>query len=336
MRLTATAPGKLFLLGEYAVLEGSPALVAAVSARARVTITSRARPGWSLLSRQAAAAHAEFVPGRSTGFALLDVVLAEVAADPDCLSPCDILLDTRPFFSPASGRKRGLGSSAALLVALWGALDRWLGRGESGSVLGRLKAMHDRFQGVPGSGADLAASLAGGLVRYRLNEAGQAETGSVQLPDSVGFACICTGQAASSPEFVGLFRAWQAQRPAAAKAHMDGLERVARAACGALDTGDGHGFLAAVDAYGVLLAELGGAIGAQIITPEHEQLSRLAEHHGVTYKSSGAGGGDMGVALAQDPQRLAAFVAGCAGLGLEALDIELDPTGLDVKGPAHD
>ena len=38
MRATASAPGKLILLGEYAVLEGAPALVAAVEQRAEVSV----------------------------------------------------------------------------------------------------------------------------------------------------------------------------------------------------------------------------------------------------------------------------------------------------------
>ena len=38
MKISATAPGKLVLLGEYAVLENSPAIVTAVNRRATITI----------------------------------------------------------------------------------------------------------------------------------------------------------------------------------------------------------------------------------------------------------------------------------------------------------
>lgn len=40
MRLTASAPGKLVLLGEYAVLDGAPALVLAVNRRARAALAT--------------------------------------------------------------------------------------------------------------------------------------------------------------------------------------------------------------------------------------------------------------------------------------------------------
>ncbi len=38
MKVIADAPGKLVLLGEYAVLEGAPGLVVAVDRRARVVL----------------------------------------------------------------------------------------------------------------------------------------------------------------------------------------------------------------------------------------------------------------------------------------------------------
>ncbi len=39
-RITASAPGKLVLSGEYAVLDGAPAICMAVDRRARVTISA--------------------------------------------------------------------------------------------------------------------------------------------------------------------------------------------------------------------------------------------------------------------------------------------------------
>jgi phosphomevalonate kinase len=322
----------LFLLGEYAVLDGSPALVAAVSARAKVSIGSGDSRGWSVVSHQADTRRVEFHPGEASGVALLDTVLEHRAPEGDGFPPCEIQLNTATFFSRASSRKLGLGSSAALLVALDAAVGAWQGRPRGGiERLAALGAMHDRFQGSQGSGGDLAASLHGGVICYRTQGPGRAEIGSVALPDSVRFACVSTGQAASSPEFVALFRSWQAQQPDLAAQRMSRLDAMARAGSEAVKAGDGEGFLAAVAAYGELLAELGQALGAPISTPEHEQLKRLAERIAVTYKSSGAGGGDMGMAFALDQQRLAQFVGACRELGFEAVNLTIDPAGLAVE-----
>ena len=330
MTITASAPGKLFLLGEYAVLDGSPALVAAISARARVRITSQAS-GWSVTARQHDVRRTPLVPGKPSAFPLLDVVLAEFQVTTGALAPCAIELDTAAFFGGANGQKRGLGSSAALLTALYGAVTAALGAAPPADMLGRLRALHDAFQGRPGSGGDLAASLQGGVIQYRLEASGSAETGSVTLPDSVGFACVCTGQAASSPAFVRGYRDWQTAQPALAAERQAALDRVARDGCDALVAGEAPAFLAAVAAYGELLAELGRVWGAPIVTAEHEQLNQLAERYGVTYKVSGAGGGDMGVAFAEDTERLAAFVTACRGLGFECPHLRIDPRGVTTE-----
>ncbi len=334
MTLTASAPGKLFVLGEYAVLDGSPALVAAVSARARARITPRAS-GWSVTARQHEVRRTVLVPGKPSDFPLLDVVLAAFQVTSGTLAPCAIELDTQAFFSGINGHKRGLGSSAALITALYAAVADALGEAPPADMLGRLRELHDAFQGRPGSGGDLAASLHGGLIRYRLEASGSAQAGSVTLPDSVGFACVCTGQSASSPAFVRGYRDWQKAQPARAAEHRAALERVAQAGCDALVAGEAAAFLAAVADYGELLAELGRASGAPIVTPEHEQLNQLAERYGVAYKVSGAGGGDMGVAFAQDTERLAAFVTACRDRGFECPDLDIDPVGVTIEH-SHD
>ena len=50
MSFVATAPAKLVFLGEYAVLEGAPALVAAVDRSVRVTVAPAEEDRWSFTS----------------------------------------------------------------------------------------------------------------------------------------------------------------------------------------------------------------------------------------------------------------------------------------------
>src|SRR5699024_12839809 len=46
--LQVSAPGKMFLLGEYAVLEGAPALLSAVDRRVQERITAAAGSHWTI------------------------------------------------------------------------------------------------------------------------------------------------------------------------------------------------------------------------------------------------------------------------------------------------
>ena len=47
MRIIASAPGKIVVTGEYAVLVGAPALVAALDRRARCTMEDTDAGGWT-------------------------------------------------------------------------------------------------------------------------------------------------------------------------------------------------------------------------------------------------------------------------------------------------
>ena len=89
--------------------------------------------------------------------------------------------------------------------------------------------------------------------------------------------------------------------------------------------------LEAIDAYAVGLAHLGRASGLDIVSAEHLALAAVALACGVTYKPCGAGGGDIGIALTTDADRLRAFRHGVVQAGLQCLDARLEPHGLQVN-----
>src|SRR3954452_24923973 len=98
VQMIATAPGKLILTGEYAVLDGAPAIVVAVDRRA--------------------VARRNAIPRGSSPF--LVAVAEEIAArrgasDPAARAALEVSVDSAAFYHRAS--KLGLGSSAAVTVA---------------------------------------------------------------------------------------------------------------------------------------------------------------------------------------------------------------------------
>ncbi|EIM03110.1 hypothetical protein UUC_07101, partial [Rhodanobacter denitrificans] len=54
---------------------------------------------------------------------------------------------------------------------------------------------------------------------------------------------------------------------------------------------------------------------------EHRALAALAARLGVAYKTCGAGGGDIGIALATDAARLQAFRRAASAAGFPVLDL---------------
>jgi phosphomevalonate kinase len=327
VRLEARAPGKLVALGEYAVLEGAPALVLAIDRYAVATLQPSRDRDCHLRTRMAEQIDRSFALGAASGVELVDTVTASASAT----QPWDALLDTSAFFE--GDAKLGLGSSAAALCAWAGVWAEHVARASPrpDTSLPALVGMHRAFQGGRGSGIDVAASLTGGAVEFRLDVARAPQVGSVRLPNSVGFAGIFAGRSASTPAFVAHFRAFQAARPAEAAGLLRRLSATAEAGCAAARGGAGQAFVEAIADYGRGLAYLGEAIGADIVTAEHRQIGEHAQRFGVAYKVSGAGGGDLGLACALDVGALEAFKASIRERGFRVIELGLAERGLTVN-----
>jgi phosphomevalonate kinase len=95
--------------------------------------------------------------------------------------------------------------------------------------------------------------------------------------------------------------------------------------------GDGTALLDAVTTYAELLARFGAASGSDIVSREHCEIAAIAAASGVPYKTCGAGGGDVGIALAANADRLADFRRLIGQAGFRALDLAVDPQGLSVR-----
>jgi len=329
VRIVARAPGKLVVLGEYAVLDGAPALVLAVDRYAVATLEPSRDADCRLRIRASEPSERRFAPGEPSGVPLVDCVIGSARA----VLAWRGSLDSTDLYSGPT--KLGLGSSAAALCAwagAWAAYASGVGReSPPAPTLDGLVALHRAFQGGRGSGIDVAASLAGGVVEFRLGPSGAPRIGSVRLPNSVGFAGIFAGRSASTPEFVARYRAWRAARPAEAEALVRRLSATAEAGCAAARGEAADAFVEAIADYGRGLASLGVAIGADIVTAEHRQIGEHARRHGVAYKVSGAGGGDLGLACALDRDALASFEAAVREQGFRVLELGVAERGLTVN-----
>jgi phosphomevalonate kinase len=324
--IVARAPGKLVALGEYAVLDGAPAVVLALDRYAEASIDESPDGLCRLTTRSAEVVERSFAPGETSGAALVDLV---AAAAPRLAWTATI--DSQALYS--SGVKLGLGSSAAVLTAWAGAFAAFAGaRGAAVPAphVGALIELHRQFQGGKGSGLDVAAAYSGGVITFRLARPDMPQIGSVRLPNSVGFAGIFAGRSASTPELVSRYRAWRGDRPKEAAELVGRLRSQAEAGCAALTGDDAAGWLEAFEAYGQGLQELGLAIGADIVTAEHREIGSEARRHGVAYKVSGAGGGDLGLACATDVEALRAFSQSVGDRGFRVINVSLADHGLQV------
>jgi phosphomevalonate kinase len=244
-------------------------------------------------------------------------------------------LDTSAFFDGQGGApsKLGLGSSAALTVALASALEIWSGSAWSENAeqrLDQLVTIHREIQGGAGSGLDVAASLLGGVLRFQLADDGSVTVAApVSLPERLRMVFVWTGRAASTGDFLARLRECREARKVEIDAVLDLLSTISSAGVDAMVAGDYHAFLGHVDSFWNALEKLGAMIEMPVLSEEHQRLRGLAEGCGVHYKPSGAGGGDFGIGFASDRAAALDFAGGAASEGFRAIDLRVDSIGVD-------
>ena len=288
------APGKLVLSGAYAVLEGAPAIVAAVS-----------RGAYADSSRAALSATPEVH-----------------AALGDATAPH---ADASSMF--LGMRKIGLGASAAILVASLAAIEADAGADlatpdvrEKLFVLAR-KAHAAAQSG--GSGVDVAASVHGGVIRYVMNE----PVRRVALPRGLQLHVFACGTSARTSELRARVDQLAETDATLHRSCMDDLATTAKDAVRAVDAGDGAAFVETLRRTARGLARLGTSAGVEIVPAGFEELEMLAAREDASFSVSGAGGGDVAVFLGPAAPS-ATFIARASALGLFVLDLSIDHKGV--------
>ncbi len=202
--VAASAPGKVVLCGEYAVLEGAPAICMAINRRARAVVTVTTADFQTVRTSGYIEGEWSFAVDEKGNFKWIGnappagglELLREVWAGMDVDGSFDISLDTAEFLDPGTGSKLGLGSSAALTVALVAALSNVTNRANDHAT--DAADAHRRLQHGRGSGADIAASLAGGVIEYRMQET--ASCRSETWPAGLEYALLWSGLPSSTSE----------------------------------------------------------------------------------------------------------------------------------------
>jgi phosphomevalonate kinase len=327
----ASAPGKLFLLGEYAVLDGAPALLAAVDRRVTVTIAPSDDDRWHLstpgldldldvLTLEADGSIPAGVDERTRRrLRVFDAVRTVVR----CSGALSIAINSTAF--SAAGYKLGLGSSAAVATALTAALSTAAGRSPSREDIRILATdAHRSAQRGAGSGGDVASSSYGGLVGYVRDTAPT----SLAWPQELEIMAVVTGTGSSTTNLVGKVTDYAARDPARYNADIARLAALAHQARDALCSADD--FLRLASDYFEQLVELDAHAGAGIVSEHHLRLHSLAAGLDGVFKTSGAGGGDVGLVFGRRGASAARLAAAFAGAGAKPVPLGFGADGVTI------
>jgi phosphomevalonate kinase len=306
------ACGKIFLAGEYAVLEpGRPALVAGIDRK----LHARVEPGGRGLRLVHAPSGLLWDGGHPPPELRFAARAAQLASKLFGDQPSARIVFEDDF--SLGGEKLGLGGSAAASVlavrAVCSAADRVL---DGDATVALALAAHWAEQGGEGSGADVAAAALGGvlevrsLIRWRspqevLEMSAEAIAGSrplrirrVPLAAQVRFSLAYTGKSADTRALVRAVRAFAAGDPAAWARRAAEISGTAEKLRDALASDDPEPALDAIRRGAAAMAALGEAAAVPIVTADLSRACALASGAGAAGKPSGAGGGDCAVILA--------------------------------------
>ncbi|WP_076801385.1 phosphomevalonate kinase [Latilactobacillus curvatus] len=325
--ITAKAPGKLYIAGEYAVVEtGFPAIIVALNQFVTVTIEESHEYG-SIVSKQyqenslywQRQGDEMVFDNRDNPFhyILSAIRLTEQYARQAGKTLRVYHLRVNSDLDSADGKKYGLGSSAAVTVATVKALCAFYELSLSNDQLYKLAAIaHLDVQGN-GSLGDIAASVFGGWVAYRsfdkqwladirptvsLTELLEMPWPSLSIelltpPAELSLLIGWTGSPASTSHLVDKIAIAKTER----QADYQNFLAASKACLEAMVEGFRRNDLAQIQAElrnnRAILQDLAHFSHVAIETPILQKMGALAEAIGGAAKTSGAGGGDCGIVI---------------------------------------
>ncbi|GAB4075200.1 phosphomevalonate kinase [Barrientosiimonas marina] len=356
--LTVQVPGKLMIAGEFAVLENYQTLVAMAVDRFvyatiddsrdnRLTLESYGlyKMPWAYEAR---AVHVKTADKR-TRFVAEAMTTVYTYLQEQGITPEPFHLAVRSELADASGRKYGLGSSAAVVTSVVAAmLHRFWPEEPADALIFKLAALSHVMTQKGGSGADVAASSFGGWLEYASFQASWLREAStrfatiselvnadwpyfsaqpLELPDTIYLCIGWTGSPASTPKLVDKILRLQESDPDLYQQFLtDSADAVGRFTRGIREA-DPALIMDGARQNRQALAAVGRQAGAPVETPLLTTLCDLAEAHGGAGKPSGAGGGDCGIAFMPSKAQADALMAAWEEAGIQPLALRPNATG---------
>lgn len=356
MKVKASAPGKLILLGEYAVLEGAPGLVMAVNRFAEVNLQSISSNHYLVDAPEIGVAGLPFIITDNQEISFPSSVTKETEKKLNFFSTAfefarqirkqglselpsfEIKLDTSQFFNKEDDQKLGLGSSAALMAALIPALTQFSDEQfrpyrQSSQIFEAALRAHRKAQGNMGSGIDVASSVFGGVLKYKIVDPEFGKSPfyeKLTIPPNLHILILWTGRSASTGRFVQKVETFKKTEPKNFEKIINRMSAISVSGIEAFQGKNTSQFMDAVKQYSIEMKNLGEKSGIPIVSEVHQRISEIVIGGGGVYKPSGAGGGDLGVAFCESAIVKEKIANKLKSAGFKIINLETATKGIQV------
>ena len=316
MVIESTAPGKLVLGGEYSIFYDGVAIVTAIDRFACCRLETTESGGWQISSLPSGITlqSPKHELAVRDGHELRNLFqLFEPFQD--LPSNAGVTLDTKSFF--LEGQKFGIGSSAAIVVALGTLLDFLCDRTTD---LSAFISAHRQLQGG-GSGLDVASAYHGGLIAYRLSE-----SRPLTLSNELHLGYVFTGASTKTSEMLGRF---ERSVDAAGQSLVDEWVNSSVLVEQTVERADE--FVTAIERQTNLWYRIDEIGKSGVFGAKHRYFYEKSKGLDLAYKPSGAGGGDIGIVIGTDREEIDAFLSDVSEVGCTRLKLGRSIQGRHVK-----
>ena len=300
------------------MLLGAPALVLAVDRHASLALEITNADGWNIQSNVLPHSNVSTLTEliHSNTHPLISELLSVLPNHDSLPRNARLSLDTTECF--LEDQKLGVGSSAAILVSCAQVLS-YLTHHEL--VDATLIEVHNKLQANLGSGLDVAASRHGGLIRFQ-----EGRTIRVDFPSGLHLTFVFSGKSTPTTDMVRKFRALADELPSS---FLQSWTHLATDVADAID--DLSKFLDLLVQLNELVFQFDQSKHLGIYSPAHKMAMKIAQNLGIVYKPSGAGGGDIGVALSEDREKLKEFERKIERYQLKPLNLAMAKDGATLE-----
>lgn len=286
-KVTVSAPGKLHLSGEHAVVYGNPAIVVSTSLRTTVTLEQ----GTGDANKQSG------VLRKADKF--IDEILKIFEGRYETSIPVDLAISITSGIPTGAG----MGSSAALAVALFGACITFFDKQWDAQRINELAYQAEKFIHGNPSGSDPAIVTHGGILWYR-KELDFLKTFWLlpfKIPKTFApFVLINTGRTESTGDLVGIVSNDAKSDPSSFTVTLDAIEQVTKSMAQTIHDEKEQEFMEAIKRNERLLEHM------SVVSLQTKSLIGDIETAGGVAKISGAGGIQTGsgvvIAMHKNPQ----------------------------------
>ncbi len=359
--VTNKIPGKLFLAGEYAVVEaGNSAIIAAVNQYLTVTITPSSIDGGTI--------HSSLKTNVTINWERIDgKICFSNHAYPQLMAAIEIteeflveqgyslhnyhLFVTSDLDDNHSNKKYGLGSSGAVTVATIKSLLNFHHYPTTALLVYKLAVLAQLRLNSNGSFGDIAASSFGGLIHYASPDKHWLTINSqknslqqliskdwpsliidyLELPKPLMLLVGWTKSPASTDDLVTYTQQEKLQHKDYYQLFLKNSQAIVNKFVQASHNKDIQDITTSIEQNRLLLLEFAQTMNFTLETPALEKLCHICYNHQAVAKSSGAGGGDCGICFVNSNEKRQAIISDWANENIETLNISISPI-VDYQG----